>query len=83
MSYKSANLSVLAYANGFTLWHYVTDDTKLELTSKGYFDRACDMLRPGDMVFVNIGRAAGIVVVKSINNGRVTIDNLIPLNSKE
>ena len=27
MAYDSKSLSVLAYANGFTLWHYGTDDT--------------------------------------------------------
>lgn len=86
MSCKPTNLSVLAYANGFTLWHYVTDDTKLELESEGYFDRAYDRLRAGDMLYVNFmdfGPAATIVMIKSTNNGRVTIGNLTPLNSKE
>lgn len=86
MAYKPTNLSTLAYANGFTMWHYITDDTKLELASEGYFDRACDMLRAGDMLYVNFmdfGPAATIVMVKSTNNGRVTIGNLTPLNSKE
>ena len=27
MAYQSKDLSVLAYANGFTLWHYVTTDS--------------------------------------------------------
>ena len=27
MAYNAAHLSVLAYANGFTLWHYKTADT--------------------------------------------------------
>lgn len=86
MSCKPVNLSVLAYANGFTLWYYITDDTKLELASEGYFDQACDMLRDGDTLcidFMNFGPATTIVKVKSNVNGRVTIGNLIPLNSKE
>ncbi len=27
MTYKPSKLSVLAYANGFTLWHYKSDTT--------------------------------------------------------
>ncbi len=26
MAFQTKDLSVLAYANGFTLWHYTTDD---------------------------------------------------------
>ena len=32
MAYLSKNLSVLAYANGFTLWHYTTADTAVSWT---------------------------------------------------
>ena len=53
MAYKPRNLSVLAYANGFTLWHYVTDDDGRTLTGPGYFDDAADMLRTGDMILGN------------------------------
>ena len=41
--YDPKNLSVLAYANSFTLWHYVTDDEAI--TSEGYFNRAIDIHR--------------------------------------
>lgn len=83
MSFKSSNLNVLAYTNDFTLWHYVTDDALLEGASEGYFDREYDWLHTGDMLFMNIGSAATSVMVKSVVDGRVTIDNLTPLNSKE
>ena len=43
MSLNSSNLSVLAYANNFTLWHYTTVDASV--TSGGYFNGAVDMLR--------------------------------------
>ena len=35
MSMNSKNLSVLAYANGFTLWHYKTEDAKTLKVGKG------------------------------------------------
>lgn len=48
------DLSVLAYANNFTLWHYVSSTDKLdELLAPGYFNPATDMLRHGDMVILN------------------------------
>ena len=38
MSFKNRNLSVIAYANGFTLWHYrANDDAIEELEHEDYF----------------------------------------------
>ena len=50
MAYSSHNLSVLAYANGFTLWHYTTTDTAATADTTGYFNKAAEMLRVGDMI---------------------------------
>lgn len=50
MSFTSANLSVLAYANNFTLWHYTTADSSI--TTTGYFNNAVDMLRLNDLLIV-------------------------------
>ena len=52
MTYKSSDLSVLAYANNFTLWHYTTVDSVV--TGGGYFNNAADMLRVNDLMIVNI-----------------------------
>lgn len=52
MPYVSSDLSVLAYANNFTLWHYTTTDTAV--TGAGYFNSAAAMLRVGDLLVVNI-----------------------------
>ena len=55
MAFKSRELSVLAYANGFTLWHYRTEDAlEAVVDAAGYFDSACDMLRGGDQIIVNL-----------------------------
>jgi len=48
MAYQPNDLSVLAYANNFTLWHYTTKDANV--TSDGYFDKAADMLRVNDLI---------------------------------
>ncbi len=64
MAFRSRDLSVLAYANGFTLWHYRTQDgieSLLGLGAEsggepGYFGSANDMLRAGDQIIVNMWR---------------------------
>ena len=52
MAYKASDLSVLAYANNFTLWHYTTIDASV--TTAGYFDKGADMLRVNDLIIANI-----------------------------
>jgi hypothetical protein len=51
-AYIAKDLSVLAYANSFTLWHYTTVDSAV--TGTGYFNNAADMLRVGDLIIANI-----------------------------
>lgn len=51
MAYKPTDLSVLAYANNFTLWHYTTTDTVV--TTAGYFNSAADMVRVNDLIIAN------------------------------
>lgn len=54
MALVLTNLSVLAYANNFTLWHYTTIDTAANIIAAGYFNSAAAMLRVGDLMIVNI-----------------------------
>ncbi len=54
MDFAIRNLSVLAYAQGFTLWHYKAPTTPLtRLRAQGFFDNATDMLAAGDMVMMS------------------------------
>jgi hypothetical protein len=56
MAFDAAELSVLAYANGFTLWHYRTDDSADSVlgAGAGYFAAANELLRAGDRIMVNL-----------------------------
>ncbi|MDB5490897.1 MAG: hypothetical protein JWO78_746 [Micavibrio sp.] len=54
MAFDASNLSVLAYANNFTLWHYASIDNAATITGAGYFNKAVDMLRVGDLMVINI-----------------------------
>lgn len=52
MAFIVSDLSVLAYANNFTLWHFVTADD--DVATLGYFNRAADMLRVNDLIIANV-----------------------------
>ncbi len=77
MSYLSKNLSVLAYANGFTLWHYTSIDTAAVIEGAGYFNAASDLLRVNDLILVNTDTdgtiGTKVVGVVSITAGVVAI----------
>jgi hypothetical protein len=53
MAFSLRNLSVLAYAQGFTLWHYKADDELESVGHAGFFDAAADMVSAGDMMMVS------------------------------
>lgn len=50
MSFEPTDLTVLAYADGFTLWHYVTDDSADDIKQSGYFEAARDLFRNNDRI---------------------------------
>ena len=50
MAFLSKNLSVLAYANNFTLWHYTTADVQATVTTAGYLNSAASMVRVNDLI---------------------------------
>ncbi|WP_206201905.1 hypothetical protein [Terasakiella sp. SH-1] len=80
MAFETKNLSVLAYSNGFTLWHYATVDTAAVVDTNGYFNEAADMLRTGDMVMANVDTdgtpAAGIFLVSSSTGSNVDLADI-------
>ena len=70
MAFDSAELSVLAYANGFTLWHYRTMDRPADLVpaapGDGYFAAANELLRPGDQIIANLPRDGRLAIVNLV-----------------
>lgn len=70
MSFSASNLSVLAYANNFTLWHYATADDAVN--GAGYFNNAVDMLRENDLIIANVdtdGTPATVFYIVTGNDG--------------
>ena len=71
MAFSIRELSVLAYANGFTLWHYKAGTTGLPVSARpGFFDPAADLLASGDMVLVS-SPAGGRVLCVEVADGAV------------
>lgn len=80
MAFQARNLSVLAYANGFTLWHYTTPDPAADVDTASYFNHATEMLRVGDMILANVetgaANKAGLFVVNSNAGGLVDVSDI-------
>ena len=85
MAFLSKDLSVLAYANGFTLWHYATVDTPITVDTAGYFNAATDMVRVGDMVMANTDTdgspASGIYLVNANSTGVVDVADMTAIGA--
>ena len=87
MAYNAKNLSVLAYANGFTLWHYTTADTAATVDTEDYFNDAATMLRAGDMIFANVdtggGVSGGIFIVSGNSGGVVDVNDITTVGGSD
>lgn len=93
MSFIARDLSVLAYANGFTLWHYRTQDGLADLlecrggkpfagNDNGYFSPAHELLRAGDQITVNLLAREAIslvhlVVARITGTGAVAVTPML------
>ena len=70
MTFSLRNLSVLAYANGFTLWHYKMAGGAVQAAeTQGFFDDAGDMLAGGDMMMVSGREGARMLCVVASGEG--------------
>ena len=87
MAYQSKDLSVLAYANGFTLWHYTTADAAATVDTTGYFNAASTMLRIGDIIVANLDTAAtlkgGMFLVSANSGGVVDVNDMTQISSTD
>lgn len=87
MAYQSKDLSVLAYANGFTLWHYVTADAAASVDTAGYFNAAADMLRVGDIIIANVDTSAtpkaGLFLVSQAASGVVDVNDMTQIGAAD
>ena len=67
MPFIASNLTVLSAANGFTLWHYRTTDSRSETEAAGYFAPAADRVRVGDIIMVQAADGTTMLPVRTGN----------------
>ncbi len=63
MAFQNKNLSVIAYANGFTLWHYKENATIATITASGYFASVKSLMNTGDIILINGSNGTTIKVL--------------------
>ena len=72
MAFQNKNLSVIAYANGFTLWHYVESATLATITASSYFNAVATLMNSGDIIIINASDKTSIVQIAVSAAGVVT-----------
>ena len=77
MTVSVNNIAVIAYANGFTIWHYKTTENKNTLLSDGYFSTMKNSFMKGDIIIAitetSSDAKANMLLVSNINNNAVKI----------
>ncbi len=71
MAFQNKNLSVIAYANGFTLWHYAANETLATITASGYFNNVKSLVNTGDIIIINGSDNTAINKI-TVSGGTVT-----------
>lgn len=75
MAFQNKNLSVIAYANGFTLWHYSASEKLADIMASGYFNDVKTLINTGDIIIVN-GSDATKIISASISESSVITASL-------
>lgn len=72
MGFQNKNMSVIAFANGFTLWHYLSrEDSLKDICESGYFNRVITLMNNGDIVIINGKDSTGIRQVELVGDNVV------------
>lgn len=71
MAMNMKKLSVLAYASGFTLWHYSNDEEQKQACTSNYFNAASEMLNVGDIIILSSCDGAALLSIAEKAKGAV------------
>lgn len=69
MAFENKNLSVIAYANGFTLWHYSTQETLEQVLVDDYFNT---------QPINNLAATGDIIVITALGGTAIRAIKLMP-----
>ncbi|MBP9999370.1 MAG: hypothetical protein KBT14_01595 [Proteobacteria bacterium] len=68
MAFQNKKLSVIAYANGFTLWHYAANETLATISASGYFNNVITLMNTGDIILINASDKTTIMAITVAEN---------------
>lgn len=66
MKFQNKYLAVIAYANGFTLWHYRDMKTKISEINDEYFGQIHNLCSSGDKIMLSLQDGYMEVIVSGI-----------------
>ena len=72
MEFQNKYLYVIAYANGFTLWHYAATETIATISANGYFNSVKTLMNIGDIVIINASDNTSIKKINITSNNVTT-----------
>lgn len=75
MAFQNKNLSVIAYANGFTLWHYKANEALATITASGYFSSVNSLMNTSDIILINGSNGTTMKSI-AVSSGVVTVASL-------
>lgn len=52
MAFQNKHLSVIAYANGWTLWHYNAQEPMATIDGKNFFGSIWTLCAVGDLIYI-------------------------------
>lgn len=52
MAFQNKHLSVIAYANGWTLWHYNAQEPMADIDGKNFFGSIWTLCAVGDLIYI-------------------------------
>lgn len=72
MAFRNKHLSVIAYANGWTMWNYKDPESNLEsiLGDSNFFDPVSSLMSQGDIIYVIANDGVSQLFVAFIENRR-------------
>ena len=77
MEYRNLDMSVIAYANGFTLWHYNGKNTPTDVLFKdGFFNPIYDLCDVGDIIIISADKETITRRISSLDERVVKLGKL-------
>lgn len=76
MAFQNKNLAVIAYASGWTMWHYRGTETLAEITKDGFFDKVFRLAATGDMIILNGIDGTAIKVMELTDDRHIKLTKL-------